>query len=102
MSENVTYDPGAVSAQLGELEVKEGLSTYVLETYGVDHGGGGGEEARGSSAVHGGEGEALGDDAAEAPKIDEVGKFDAIAEGAGGGDDRVLEGELPDIDREVE
>ncbi len=58
-------------------------------------------DAGGGGSGHWLEGEALYDDAAEAVQVDEVGELDAVAEGAAGSNDRVLESNGTDADAEV-
>ena len=88
VAEDVDDDGAAgIVAQLGELFCDEALDADVLQADGVDHAGGGLDEAGRRVAGHGLAGEALGDEAADAVEGDDLFKLDAIAEGAAGGDD---------------
>ena len=69
--------------------VDELVDADVLQADGVEHAGGGLDDARRGMTGHGLEGDALGDEGADAFERDDLFKFDAVAEGAAGGDDRV-------------
>ena len=69
----------------------EVLDADVLQADGVQHAGGGLDDARGGVAGHGLQRDALGDEAADPLQLDDLFKFDAVAKGAAGGDDWVDE-----------
>jgi hypothetical protein len=61
----------------------------ILQADGVEHAGGGLDDARRGVAGHGLQRDSLGDESADAVQRDDFFKLDAVAEGAAGGDDRV-------------
>ena len=71
----------------GEFFFDEGVDADVLEADGVDHAGGGLDDAGGGVARHRFAGETFGDEAADAIERDDVFELDAVAEGAAGRDD---------------
>ena len=73
--------------ELGELLVDEGAHADVLQADGVDHAGGGLDDARRGVAGHRLAREALGDEAADAVERDDVLELDPVAEGSAGCDD---------------
>ena len=73
--------------ELGELFGDEGADAHVLETDGVDHAGGGFDDAGRWIASHRLAGEALGDEGSDVVEGDDVFELDAVAEGSAGGDD---------------
>ena len=74
-------------SELGELFCDEGADAHVLEADGVDHAGGGLDDAGRGVAGHGLAGEAFGDEGADVVEGDDVFELDAVAEGSAGGDD---------------
>ncbi len=73
--------------ELGELFGDEGPDAHVLEADGVDHAGGGFDDAGRGVAGHGLTGEALGDEGSDVIERDDVFELDTVAEGSAGGDD---------------
>ena len=61
----------------------------ILQADGVQHAGRGLDDARRGVAGHGFKRDTLGDEGAQAIESDDLFEFDAVAEGAAGGDDRV-------------
>jgi hypothetical protein len=72
-----------------------------LEADGVQHAGGGRVEAVGGGAFDGFAGKALGDEAAEAVQVNEVGKFEAVTEGSTGGENRIPQAQRANFYAEV-
>ena len=89
VAEDVDDDVGAGIAGEGrQLAADKLLDAHILQADGVQHSGGGLDDARRGMAGDGVERDALGDEAADALESDDVFKFDAVAKGAAGGDDR--------------
>jgi len=59
--------------------------------------GGGREEPGGGGTFDGFAGKALGDEAAEAVEVNEVGKFEAVTEGSAGGENRIPQRNAPTL-----
>ncbi len=72
-------------SQYWEFFGHEGANAHVLKADSIQHSGGGGVKAGWRCALDGLAGKALGHKAAETVQIDEVGKFEAVTEGAAGG-----------------
>ena len=75
----------------GKLFLDESLDPDVLQSDGIDHATRGFDQPRRLVAGHGLERQALGDEAADAVDGDNVFKFDSIAEGSTGSNDRVAQ-----------
>jgi hypothetical protein len=90
VAEDVDDDfAGGIAAEGRELFLDELSDADVLKSNGIKHAGGGLDDARRGMAGHGLDGNALGDERADAFERDDLFKFDAVAESAAGGDDRV-------------
>ena len=76
-------------AQRRQLLFNELGDANVLESDGIEHAGGGLDDARGCMSRHRLEGNTLGDKRTDALEGDDLFKFDAVAESAARGDDRV-------------
>ena len=96
----MTAQPGYL-ASCGQLVANECFDADVLQADGVQHAGGGLDDAGRGVAGHGFAGEAFDDQAADAVERDDVFKLDAIAEGSAGGDDRVAELDPGEADRHI-
>src|ERR1035441_3442490 len=79
----------------------ETVHARSLEANGVDQAAGNLDRARSRVAANGFEPDALDDDRAELVEINELGIFDAVAEGARGHGHRVLQGQRADLDGQV-
>ena len=92
VAEDVDDDfAGGIAAERRQLFLDEVVDADVLQADGVQHAGGGLDDARRGMAGHGFERDALGDEGADPLERDDLFKFDAVTEGAAGGDDRVGE-----------
>ena len=74
-----------------QLFLDEGANPDVLQSDGIDHAAGGLDQARSLVAGHRLQRQALGDKTADAVDGDNVFKFNPIAEGSAGGNDRVAQ-----------
>jgi hypothetical protein len=72
-----------------------------LEADGIEHAGGGREEAGSGGAFDGFAGEALGDKASETVEVNKVGEFEAVAEGAAGRENRIPQAQCANFYAEV-
>ena len=90
---------GAIRAQGGKLFGDERAHADILQADGVEHSGRRLAQARRRRARHGFEGQPFDDDAAEPVQIGEVGKLDAVAKGAAGGDNGIGKAHRADIRR---
>ena len=90
IAEDVDDDfAGGIAAQGRQLLLDELGDADVLQSDGIEHARSGLDDARRGMAGHGFQRDALGDERADALQRDDLFKFDAVAEGAAGGDDRV-------------
>ena len=89
------------SSQCREFFGYECPDAHILEPDGVEHPGGGREEPGGGGAFHGFAGQALGDEAAEAVEVNEVGKFEAVTEGSTSGENRIPQAQRANFYAEV-
>jgi len=101
VAEDVDDEMGVVFSQQWKLGFEERLDADVLQADGVEHAGGSFAETGSGGAFDGFEGEALGDEAAEAVEVDEMSEFEAVAEGAATGEDRISEAQGANLDGEV-
>jgi len=95
------HDDVLFLAQRGELFGEEGGRSDVLQADGIQHSGGGFIEARRRISGHRFLGETFDDQSAEAVEVNDIFELDAVGEGAGGGDDRILEVDAGEADAQV-
>src|SRR5438309_7188627 len=88
-------------AQLRQLFFYESAGADVLQADGVKHAGGSLEDARRGIAGHGLRRESFGDKAAQLFQSDDFFEFNAVAEGAAGGENRILEANAAELDRQI-
>ena len=101
VAEHVCYDGCAVLAQRRELLRDKGAHSHILQADGIEHPRRRLAQAGRRGAGHRFEGEALYDDSAQAVQIHEVRKFDAVAEGAAGGQNGIGKAQCADVYGEV-
>jgi hypothetical protein len=101
VTKHVGNDCGSVRAQRRELFRNEHTHSHVLQAHGVEHSGGRFTEPRSRGARDRFEGESFDHYSAEAVEIHQVGKLDAVSEGAAGGNDGIGKAQRANVDGEV-
>src|ERR1700690_1817150 len=102
VAENIGDDHDVFDgAEFGKLVVHEGAGADVLQADGVQHSGGGFIQARRRVADQGLARKAFDHESAQPLQVDDVFKFHAVAEGAAGGEDRVLQRDSGETDAEI-
>src|ERR1700690_2422186 len=102
VAENIGDDHDVFdAAEFGKLVVHEGAGPDVLQADGVQHSGGGFIQARRRVADQGLARKAFDHESAQPLQVDDVFKFHAVAEGAAGGEDRVLQRDSGKTDTEI-
>ena len=92
----------APRAQFGQGLADEAVNADPLETDGVDHPGRRLDDAGRRMALPLGEEQALDGDGSEGRQVNQVGVLDTVPEAAARGDERVLQREGADSDREIQ
>jgi hypothetical protein len=102
MAEDVGQHGCIVFSQYGQFLRDEGADAYILEADCVEHARGGLAETRRGRSFHGFAGKPLHDEAAKTVQVNEVGKLDAITEGAAGGKNGISQAQGANLYAEID
>jgi len=101
IAKDVSDDRCIEFSQYREFFSYKGPNAHVLEADGIQQPGSGGVQAWRRGTLDGLPGKALGDKAAEAVQVDDVGVFKAVTEGAAGGENRIPQAQRANFYAEV-